>query len=131
MSVREKPPALSELERQVMERVWDGDRDVTVRQVVDQVNRESEQTRAYTTLMTIMSRLEAKGMLRKLKRSRSDLYSPAIGRQEYLEARARIEVDALVGEYGEIARALFMREIEVSDPQAIENLRRMAGGSGT
>jgi len=122
----EKTPALSELERQVMEQVWDSEDDVTVRQIVEKINATSEKQRAYTTLMTIMSRLESKGMLNKQKRSRSDLFSPAIGRQEYLEARAKVEVDALVGEYGEIARALFVREIAESDPQAAEKLRRMA-----
>ncbi len=126
MARTEKTPGLSDLERLVMEQVWDSQDDVTVRQIVDRVNAVSEKERAYTTLMTIMSRLESKGMLKKQKRPRSDLFSPAVGRQEYLEARAKVEVDALVGEYGEIARALFVREIEESDPQAVEKLRRLA-----
>lgn len=129
MARTESTPALSDLERQVMEQVWDSQDDVTVRQIVDRVNAVSDKERAYTTLMTIMSRLESKGMLRKQKRSRSDLFSPAVGRQEYLKARAKVEVDALIGEYGEIARALFVREIEESDPQAVEKLRRLAGES--
>lgn len=131
MKDAEKTPALSELERQVMEQVWDSEEQVTVRQIVDQINAASEKQRAYTTLMTIMARLESKGMLNKQKRSRSDLFSPAIGRREYLEARAKVEVDALIGEYGEIARALFVREIAESDPKATEKLRRLADGSDT
>ncbi|OJU93383.1 MAG: hypothetical protein BGO23_11990 [Solirubrobacterales bacterium 67-14] len=127
MARTEKTPGLSDLERLVMEQVWDSQDDVTVRQIVDRVNAVSDKERAYTTLMTIMSRLESKGMLKKQKRPRSDLFSPAVGKQEYLEARAKVEVDALVGEYGEIARALFVREIEESDPQAVEKLRRLAG----
>lgn len=129
--IEKDPPALSDLERQVMEQVWGSTGDVTVRQIVDRINAESDKERAYTTLMTIMSRLESKGMVTKKKRSRSDLFSPTIGRQEYVESRAKVEVDALVGEYGEIARALFLREIEESDPAAAEKLRRLAGGSGT
>lgn len=121
------PPALSDLERQVMEQIWENQDEVTVRQIVDLLNAKSERQRAYTTLMTIMARLESKGMLDKEKRSRSDLFSPAISRQEYLEARAKIEVDAVLGEYGDVARALFLREIEESDPQAAEKLRRIAG----
>lgn len=120
------PPALSELERTAMDQVWAADHEVSVREVLDGINASSSKERAYTTVMTIMSRLQAKTMVSKRRESKSDLFSPTVSKAEYLEARAKIELDALVGEYGEIARALFVREIDDADPSDIEKLRRLA-----
>ena len=75
--------------------------------------------------MTILSRLEAKGMVTKRRKSKCDLFTPVLSRSDYLESRAKVEVDALVGEYGEIARALFVREIEDTDPDAAKKLKKL------
>ena len=57
------PPALPELEREVMERMWELGR-VSARAVLEVVNDDpSRSPRAYTTVLTIMQRLEAKGLL--------------------------------------------------------------------
>src|SRR5882757_6579043 len=58
------PPPLHELEAEVMEGVWDSDQDeVTVREIMDALNRATTSPRAYTTYMTIMRRLDSKGLL--------------------------------------------------------------------
>lgn len=125
MTNAENPPALSDLEREVMEQVWSASEEVSVRDVLNGINEANEKQRAYTTLMTILSRLEAKGMVTKRRKSKSDLFTPVLSRSDYLESRAKVEVDALVGEYGEIARALFVREIEDTDPDAAKKLKKL------
>lgn len=126
---RRKPPpaALSELESEVMDEVWRHE-EVTVRQVLEALNRGAKE-RAYTTIMTIMNRLEAKGALRRRRRGRSDLYRPIMSRQEYAEARARAEVDGLVADYGEVALVHFARQLEALDPERRRQLRKLAEDS--
>ena len=56
-------PHLTDLERLAMERVW-ALGEATVRAVLEGLNEDrSRAPRAYTTVLTIMQRLEAKGML--------------------------------------------------------------------
>lgn len=123
---RRKPPpaALSELESEVMDEVWRHE-EVTVRQVLEALNRGAKE-RAYTTIMTIMNRLEAKGAVRRRRRGRSDVYRPVMSRQEYTEARARAEVDGLVADYGEVALAHFARQLATLDPERRRQLRKLA-----
>ncbi len=107
-----------------MEEVWRHD-EVTVRQVLEALNRGPKE-RAYTTIMTIMNRLETKGVVRRRRSGKSDIYRPAISREDYLEARARAEVDELVADYGEVALAHFARQLETLDPDRRRRLRKLA-----
>lgn len=119
-------PGLSDLEREVMEVVWGHDGEVSVRQVAELVNAESEKQRAYTTFMTILSRLHTKGIVERRRESKSDLYRPTVSRETYLEQRARTEIDALVGEYGDIALAQFARQVSEAGQDEAERLRKLA-----
>lgn len=121
---RAAPPALHELEAEVMDEVWRHD-EVTVREVLEALNRGPRQ-RAYTTIMTIMARLDRKGLLTRRRVGKGDLYRPLLGREEYLEARARSEVDGLVADYGDVALAHFARQLESLDPERRRELRRLA-----
>jgi predicted transcriptional regulator len=107
-----------------MDEVWRHE-EATVRQILEALNRGSKE-RAYTTIMTIMNRLEAKGALRRRRRGRSDIYRPVMSREEYAEARARAEVDGLVADYGEVALAHFARQLEALDPERRRQLRKLA-----
>ncbi|MGH8934386.1 MAG: BlaI/MecI/CopY family transcriptional regulator [Egibacteraceae bacterium] len=119
------PPALHELETDVMEQVWILG-EATVHAVRDELNARSGKDRAYTTVMTVMSRLCSKGLLKKERRGRSDHYAAAFSREEYLDARAELEVDTLVAEYGDIALAHFVAHVAKLDPSRRQKLRRLA-----
>jgi predicted transcriptional regulator len=121
---RTPPPTLSRLESEVMEEVWRHD-EVTVRQVLEALNRGSKE-RAYTTVMTIMNRLDAKGMLTRRRSGKSDIYRPLLSRDAYAEARARADVDGLVADYGDAALAHFARQLERLDPERRRQLRKLA-----
>jgi predicted transcriptional regulator len=111
-----------------MEEVWRQDGELTVRQVLEPLNKASRK-RAYTTIMTTMARLHKKGLLRRQRRGKTDFYRPVMSRDEYLAARARSEVDGLVADYGDVALAHFARQIETLDPKRREQLRKLAEGS--
>lgn len=107
-----------------MEEVW-RQRSATVRDVLEMLNRGPKQ-RAYTTVMTIMSRLHRKGLLTRRRHGKSDVYAPAVDREAYREARAQAEVAALIDEFGDVALAHFAREVEALDPARLAALRRLA-----
>ena len=111
-----------------MERVW-AQGQASVRSVMEAINDDpSRSPLAYTTVLTVMQRLEAKGLLRRRRKGRFDVYKPKLEREAYLRARADAEVDELIAEYGELALIEFARRTAALDPERREELRRLAGG---
>jgi predicted transcriptional regulator len=121
------PPPLHELEAEIMDEVWARDA-CTVRDVLDALNARSPTPRAYTTVMTVMQRLDGKGLLQRERAGRRDVYVAALSRDEYAQARAGAQVGALVDEYGDVALAHFARHMSQLDPKRREQIRRLAGG---
>jgi predicted transcriptional regulator len=119
------PPRLHDLEAEVMEEMWRVD-EAPVRVVMDALNARAAKERKYTTIMTIMARLDRKGLLERRREGKTDIYTAALSREQYLEARAREEVGALVDEYGDVALVHFARQMAGLDPKRREQLRRMA-----
>jgi predicted transcriptional regulator len=110
-----------------MEEVW-ARGEATVRDVQEALNIRSEKTRAYTTLLTVMTRLDGKGLLVRRRSGRLDVYAPALTRDDYFAARAEAEVSALVEDFGDLALAHFARHMDRLDPERLERLRRLAEG---
>jgi len=119
------PPPLHELEARVMDIVWDHDT-MTVREALEVVNAQGRKALAYTTIMTIMGRLHQKGVLDRERNGRTDVYRARHSREEYMELRARAEVDALVEQFGDTALLHFTRQVQKLDPKRRDQLRRMA-----
>jgi predicted transcriptional regulator len=120
------PPPIPELERLVMEQLW-AQGDGTVRSVREALNADAGQPeRAYTTVLTILQRLDAKGLVRRRRTGKTDVYRPALARDEYLGARADAEVSELLEQYGELALVQFARRMEALDPERRAALRRLA-----
>jgi predicted transcriptional regulator len=109
-----------------MEEVW-RQGEATVRQVHDALNsRRGAKQRAYTTIMTILSRLDEKGLLRRRRQGKAYGYRPVMSREQYLDARAGGEVEGLVSDYGDLALTHFARQMDKLDPERRAKLRRMA-----
>jgi len=83
---------LGDLERAVMDVLWDRDPaadPVTVRDVAEALqNRDL----AYTTVMTVLDRLAGKGMVSRERAGRAWRYQPAASREAYI---AQLMLDAL------------------------------------
>jgi predicted transcriptional regulator len=122
------PPALFELETEVMEEVWRQGR-TNVRAVMEVLNKKRRKDRAYTTYMTIMARLARKGLLHREREGRTDAYWPRLTREEFQRARAEQEVGSLVSEFGEVALVHFAKEFDKLDPARAKALRRLARGA--
>jgi predicted transcriptional regulator len=118
------PPPLHELESEVMDEVW-RQQEATVRAVMEALNAAADKPRAYTTYMTILSRLDGKGLLQRRRVGKTDYYRPAHTREEYAELRAQAEVEALVDQFGDIALSHFARQMAQLDPDRRRALERL------
>jgi predicted transcriptional regulator len=118
------PAVLHELEAEIMDEIWAREQ-ATVHEVRDALNARNEKERAYTTVMTVMSRLDTKGLLSRRRAGRSDVYTPTMPRDQYLEERAAADVGAVIDEYGELALVHFARQMAKLDPERREELRRL------
>ena len=119
------PPSLHELEADVMDAIWERG-EASVRDVMDRLNSDAPKKRAYTTYMTIMARLDAKGMLERRREGKTDFYTPTYTRDHYADLRARAELDSVVDQYGEVALAHIARQLAALDPSRRRALQRMA-----
>jgi predicted transcriptional regulator len=123
MSPRENGSGFGHLEAEVMESVWDAAAPVSVREVVDALNEGRREPLAYTTVMTVMSRLAEKHALTRSKAGRGYLYEASAA------DAAGIAVKDLLRDHGDAAIAHFVEEVR-GDPAAIRRLRRLLAESG-
>jgi predicted transcriptional regulator len=106
------------LESEVMDAVWRAEGPVTVRDVVDDLNGRRSEALAYTTVMTVMSRLADKDVLSRRKAGRSYVYEASA------PDAAGIAVKDVLNAYGEVAVAHFVDEAR-ADPALLRRLRRL------
>jgi predicted transcriptional regulator len=118
-------PRLHELEGEVMEQLWSVG-ESSVRDVMNALNGRSSAKRAYTTYMTIMTRLQKKGLLLRRREGKTDYYRPACERDAYLATQAQEEVADLVAQYGDLALSSFARQMAALDPGRRRRLQRQA-----
>jgi predicted transcriptional regulator len=119
------PSSLGKLERAVLEVLWDRDKPSLVREVVRAlVDREL----AYTTVMTVLDRLEKKGVVRRERDGRAWRYEPTTTREGYA-AQLMLEALDLAGNRGD-ALTRFAEEFPVSAPAPLSRALddRRAGG---
>ena len=74
-------PRLGQLEVVVMGRLWSYDRPVSVREVLEDIQKE--RPIAYTTVMTVMDNLYRKGLLARRMEGRAYQYRPTQSREEH------------------------------------------------
>lgn len=78
------PRPLGELEDAVMTRVWKWNRPVTVREVLEDLQKE--RSIAYTTVMTVLDNLHQKGWVRREAEGRAYRYEAVSTRAAYAAA---------------------------------------------
>lgn len=117
---------LGDLEAPVMRQMWT--RDVaTVRDVLEALHAAGRQV-AYTTVMTVMSRLASKGLLIRDLVGKTYIYRAAMDEQHFLQMAAAQRVQTLVAEFGDMAIAQFLTEVNGLSPERRRQLERLADG---
>ncbi|MFC1557366.1 BlaI/MecI/CopY family transcriptional regulator [candidate division KSB1 bacterium] len=113
---------LGDLEAEIMELVWDIG-DVTVRDVHERLSRK--RAIAYTTVMTVMSRLSDKGLLTKKKTGTAHLYYPTSSRKEFTESSVKTVINKLIQEFASPTINQFVEYLDIEDPEKLEELSRL------
>lgn len=106
-----------QLERAIMDVVWAGDRPYLVREVRERLRYGRPV--AYTTVMTVMTILHGKGVLRREKQGRAWRYWPAETREEH-DARLMAEVMRSGGNH----RVTLRRFLERVSDEELQSLLR-------
>lgn len=114
---------LGELELAIMRVAWSRE-SVTVRDVLAVMNKK--RLLAYTTVMTVMRRLAAKGLLTVENQGKTYLYRAAHTQEEF-EAQAVGQVaHSLIRDFGEVAVSQFVNELSATNPDQLGRLAELA-----
>lgn len=115
---------LGELELEIMRVVWER-HPVTVREVLEALT--ARRPRAYTTVMTVMGRLVAKGLLAAEKQGKSYHYRPVATPAEFESHAAGQVVQSLLADFGsDLAVSQFVEGLTAVDPEQLARLAAMA-----
>jgi predicted transcriptional regulator len=109
---------LGPLEAEVVRAVWAARGPVTVGEVLERLNHGRRPALAYTTVMTVMSRLTRKGILSRRLQGRAYVYEAAV------RDAAEIAVQSVVRDFGDAALAHLVEEAR-GDPKILRRLARL------
>lgn len=82
---------MGQTEAALMELAWRYEK-LTVKKALFHLDK---QRLAYTTVMTVLSRLADKGLLVKEKEGRNYIYRPALDRERFIKEKSKIVADCL------------------------------------
>lgn len=106
MKIFKNKKLFGELESEIMEILWEKN-NVSVRDVLEIL--EKKRKIAYTTVMTVMSRLHDKGLLaRELDQSGAYIYKPSLDKKTYLENTSKKAITSLIQKFGDVAVTQFI-----------------------
>jgi predicted transcriptional regulator len=116
-----------DLETVVMDRLWAADGATTVRDVLEQLQRDREI--AYTTVQSTMDNLHRKGWLTRRREGKAYLYVPQMTREEHSAQMMRDALDA--GGRSDLVLAHFLETISAEESTELRKvLRRTAPRKG-
>lgn len=111
-----RPPVLGKLEMKIMQAVWELGR-CSVRQIQETFPAKTRP--AYTTVQTVVSRLEAKGLLRRVRKiSNAHIFEAGVTR----EVTQKRVLDDLLGFFGGRSQPVMAHLIE-SGKLTLQDLR--------
>ncbi len=113
---------LGHLEADVLKIVWDIGK-VSVRDVYEKLQKQREI--AYTTVMTIMTRLAKKKILKKEKEGLAYLYSPMCSREEFTMNMVQKVMDGIMEDYTDLAFSHFVDRLNKEDDAKIQILEQI------
>lgn len=124
MAFPDRSLTLGPLEKHVLAVLWTND-EVTVRQMQSALSNEGV-TLAYTTVMTVLVRLAAKGFASRVKYGKQFSYRAKIGELELSEKLGRSFARLFLGPEGNMAFAGFVDELAKTSPERLAELQRLA-----
>lgn len=117
---------LGSLERQIMQLFWEEkkpDQRLSVRSVHACLCQQGSGI-AYTTVMTVMSRLAEKGLLGRRLVGRGYLYEAKVNPKDAVFQATEEFMHSLEGEFGAVALVHFAESLPKLDPAMVRRLRK-------
>lgn len=111
---------LGDLERAVMDQLWDNGGSQTVREVHHSLSSQREL--AYTTVMTVLQRLHCKDLVIQIRAGRAFRYAPSYGRDELVASLMVDVLDEVSDSDGR--QAALMRFVRQVGADEVDALRR-------
>jgi predicted transcriptional regulator len=120
-----RDPVISELgaaQAEIMNVIWTRG-SATVPEIHAAINEQRAADAAYTTVLTFVQRLHARGLLTREPEGRTFRYTAAQSRDELLAAWSDEMIDRLIDDYGQIAIARLDDRLQSLDAERRERLR--------
>lgn len=102
---------LGSLETRTMRVLWKHG-EQTVSDVLERLNARTRKQLAYNTVMSVMARLERKGILERRREGRAYVYWPRSNEQTFLRDQAEEAAGDLLGGFGDLAVVGLARRLE-------------------
>lgn len=103
-----KSLVLGDLEQKILSKIWATQTPLSVRAVLEQLKEKY----AYTTIMTVMSRMEKKGFLKRIPERNSFVYTYTEDKKKFANKHLGKVFDSLVQTYGELAISQFVDSVK-------------------
>lgn len=116
---------LGELETEVMEIIWRQKDTISVKDVTEIL--EKKRKIAYTTTMTIMTRLVEKGVLIRHLNGSSYLYKPKVTKEQFIAKAVHGIFSTAVSTLGDGVLSHFIKEIQKISPKKRQELLKTLG----
>lgn len=104
-----KATSLGELEKQIMDIVWES-KSCSARDVL--IILEKDRKLAYTTIATILQRLYDKGLIKRTENKLGYIYSPKVSKEKYTKNVAQSFLNKFINSFGDTAIASFAESID-------------------
>lgn len=114
--------SLGELQATVMDIFWKRE-SATVRETVEALKRR-RRLLAYTTVLTLVTRLWSRGLLTRESEGRSHRYRAAGTREQLLADLSDELIDRLFKDFGDIALARVNERLEALDRSSLKKLAK-------
>lgn len=117
---------LGTLEQSIMNYLWEhGNADaLTVREVLDGINADARAGYAYNTILTVMTHLYEKGLLRRTKHGKVCQYRVVMSKDQFVAHTSRSFFNRMRKEYGPLALAHFASLLDTVDPKLLKKAQQ-------
>lgn len=113
---------LGDLESDIMEICWE-ESPCSVRDVHEILAKD--RSIAYTTVMTVMSRLAEKGLLERQQEGRAFMYVPTCTREQFCTETVGTVMKGLLGGFGEPVLSQFVDTVGAEDTAKLDELMKL------
>ena len=117
-----KPHRLGDLQLRIMKVLWER-REATVAEVVDALD-DTDKTLAYTTIATMLRKMETRGLVSHRAEGRSFIYAPKVAAEDVSRSMADHLVDRLFegNLLDAVSHLLTTREVSKDELKQLERL---------